>query len=130
MFTGIRTSKVNKDLVTELTRRLYLGAENVIARLAFSYSLASGRDMELSDIEDSQGKQYTSKILFGEYSDIYIAMICVQYGLYKTNKDIPKYIKMHIDDGLRLIDKELKKSNITGSDFLISKIEHGLKMLN
>lgn len=131
MFTGIKTSRANKELVTELTRRLYLGAENVIARLAFSYSLATGEKMNIAEVEDSQGKEYTSKILFGENVDIYLSMICVQYGLYKTDKDIPKYVKMHIDNGLRLIDKELKKNdNITGSDFLISKIERGLREFN
>ena len=130
MFTSIKTSKNNKELVSKLTTRLGLGSENVIARIAFSYSLASERNMDLLQIADSQGKEYTVKILFGEHQDIYIAMICVHYGLYKTDKDIGKYVKMHIDDGLSLIEKELlKNDNINGTDFLINKIERGLKRL-
>lgn len=42
MFTQIRTSAKNKDIVTILTRKFGLGAENVIARIAIAYSLHSG----------------------------------------------------------------------------------------
>ena len=42
-------------------------------------------------------------------------------------KDIPKYIKMHIDDGLQLMNNELKDNpNLNGMDYLIDKIEKGL----
>ena len=45
----------------------------------------------------------------------------------KTDKDIPKYIKMHIDDGLQLMNNELKDNpNLNGMDYLIDKIEKGL----
>lgn len=36
MFTQIKTSKANKIIVTDLSRRFNLGAENVIARIAVS----------------------------------------------------------------------------------------------
>lgn len=130
MFNSLHTSKKNKERVTRLTRQLNLGAENIIARLALATSLASERKMDLQLIDDAQGKEYTVKTLFGEYFDFYIAMVCVQYNIYKTHKDIPKYLKMHIDDGLELIEKELsKKSNITGEEFIINKIDKGLRQL-
>ena len=34
MFTSIKTSKINKDIVTDLSRKFNLGAENIIARIA------------------------------------------------------------------------------------------------
>lgn len=130
MFTSIKTSRQNKEVVTQLTRRLNLGAENVIARIAFSYSLARERRMDLATIKDAQGKEYSAKVLFGDYADYYIAMICVHYTLYKTDKDIPRYIKMHIDDGLELIEQEVaKKNTITGEEFLVNVIEKGLKQI-
>ena len=130
MFTNIKTSRENKDVVTQLTRRLNLGAENIIARIAFSYSIGKNRKLELSSISDSQGKEYSVKVLFGDHLDLYIALICVQYNLYKTDKDIAKYVKMHIDEGLSLISREMDNNpNITGSEFLISRIERGLKAL-
>ena len=60
--------------------------------------------------------------MFGKYRDYYIALICQHYGLYKTDKDIPKYLKMHIDHGLELINQELKLNpNLSGFDFIVEK---------
>ena len=123
MFSQIRTSKENKAVVSKLTRRLNLGAENVIARIAFSYSLSKDKKMDLSQIANSSGKEYSKAVLFGDNIDVYIGMISTHYNLYKTDKDLPKYIKMHIDDGLNLINKELEDNpNIDGFDYLVGKI--------
>ncbi len=104
MFTQIKTSKANKEIVTELSRKFNLGAENTIARIAMVYSLSLGRRLSLADISDSQGKEYSKSVLFGHNYPFYIGLICVHYNIYKTDKDIPKYIKMHIDDGLSIMD--------------------------
>ena len=120
MFTSIKTSKVNKDIVTDLSRKFNLGAENIIARIAFAYSLSKDRLLSLSDIADSQGKEYSKHVLFGDNLPYYIGLICVKYGLYKTDKDIPKYVKLHIDDGLQLMNQELHENpNLNGYDYLI-----------
>ena len=130
MFTQIKTSKANKLIVTDFSRRFNLGAENVIARIAFAYSLSSGRKLKLSDIADSQGKEYSKNVLFGNNYPFYIALICTHYGIYKTDKDIPKYIKLHLDDGLQLLNNELNDNpNLNGMDYLIDKIDAGLKTI-
>jgi DNA sulfur modification protein DndE len=131
MFTQIRTSKENKEIVSQLTRTLGLGAENIIARIALTYSLSKDKKLELKNINNSSGKEYSKSVLFGEYYDYYLGLICVHYNLYKTDKDLPKYIKMHIDDGLQLLNEEInERSNIDGFDFLVEKIELGLSELN
>ncbi len=131
MFTQIKTSKANKIIVTDLSRRFNLGAENVIARIAFAYSLSSGRKLKLSDISDSQGKEYSKNVLFGNNYPFYIALLCTHYGIYKTDKDIPKYIKLHLDDGLQLLNNELNDNpNLNGMDYLIDKIDAGLKTID
>lgn len=120
MFTSIKTSRANKDIVTDLSRKFNLGAENIIARIALTYSLSKDRLLSLTDIADSQGKEYSKNVLFGNNLPYYIGLICVKYGLYKTDKDIPKYIKLHIDDGLQLMNKELQDNpNLNGYDYLI-----------
>lgn len=130
MFNSIKTSRANKLVVTELSRKFNLGAENVIARIALAYSLAQDRQLSLSDIADSQGKEYSKNVLFGSNLPYYIGLICVKYGLYKTDKDIPKYVKLHIDDGLQFMNKELRNNpNLNGYDYLIDKIETGLNAL-
>jgi DNA sulfur modification protein DndE len=128
MFTSIKTSRANKHIVTELSRKFNLGAENIIARIALTYSLSKKRILSLTDISDSQGKEYSKNVLFGSNLPYYVGLICVKYGLYKTDKDIPKYIKMHIDDGLQLMNNELRDNpNLNGYDYLIDKITNGLE---
>jgi DNA sulfur modification protein DndE len=129
MFTQIKTSIENKETVTQLTRRLNLGTENIIARIAYSYSLSLGEKLDLQKIENSSGKEYAKSVLFGENADIYIGMVCTHYGLYKTDKDVAKYIKMHVDHGLRLLNQEVEeRTNLDGFDFLSEKINIGLDM--
>ena len=129
MFTQIKTSKENKEVVTLLTRKLGLGTENIIARIAYTYSLSKGTKLDLNYIENSMGKEYNKSVLFGEYADIYVALVCTHYNLYKTDKDIAKYIKMHVDEGLQLLNDEVnERSNIDGFDFLSEKINTSLSL--
>ena len=100
MFSHIRTSKENKEVVTELTRKLNLGAENVVARLAIAHSLKEGKKFDLKNIADSSGKEYSRKVLLGEYENIYLGMICNLYGIYKNDKDLGRLVKLHLDEGL------------------------------
>lgn len=49
-------------------------------------------------------------------------------SINEYNKDIPRYIKMHIDDGLELISEEIAENpNLIGFDYLLDKIGNGLK---
>jgi len=106
---------------------LNLGAENIIARIAFSYSISKDRMFSILDIKDSQGKEYSKNVLFGNNYPFYLSILCTHYKIDKTNNDIPKFFKMHIDDGLELIDTELKENpNLNGFDYLIEKIDSGL----
>jgi len=128
MFTHIKTSKENRELVSKLSRKLNLGTENIIARIAFTYSLAKDKKLDLNEIKDSQGKEYSKAVLFGNNLPYYISLLCVHYNIYKTDKDIPKFVKMHIDDGLQLINKELQDNpNLDGFEYIIDKIDKGLK---
>ena len=125
MFSHIKTSKENKEVVTILTNKLNLGAENVIARIALTYSLSLGEKLNIGDIQNSSGKEYSSKVLFGEYLDYYIGMTALHYNLHISDKDLAKYIKMHIDEGLSLLSEELKSSsNLDGFEFITKKIEN------
>jgi DNA sulfur modification protein DndE len=128
MFTHIKTSGKNKEVVSFLSRKLNLGTENIIARIALTYSLSKDRKMDMSEISDSKGKEYSKSVLFGNNLPFYISLICVHYNIYKTDKDISKYIKMHIDDGLELINSELQDNpNLDGFEYIIDKIDFGLK---
>lgn len=130
MFKSIRTSEANKKVVTELTQKLSLGPENVIARLALAYSLSRGRKLEFSSIKDAKGKEYSQNTLFGSYTAYYIALISQLYNLHKDDKDIPRYLKLHIDDGLELMQKNFKENpNQNGFEFILENVENGLAAL-
>lgn len=123
MFSSVRTSIENKSVVTKLTNKLGLGAENVVARMAIAYSLENSEKLKLTDLKDSRGKEYSRNVLFGDYQEIYIGMICARYGLYKLDKDIPKYIKLHLDEGLSLLNTEYESNlNMDIFDFLVENI--------
>lgn len=123
MFTQIKTSKNNKEVVAALTKKLNLGTENNIARIALTYSLSKDIKLDIKDLEDSGGKEYSKSVLFGDYYDYYVGLISVHYNLYKSDKEIPKYVKLHIDHGLSLLNEEIsQRSNIDGFEFLVEKI--------
>lgn len=130
MQINIRTSERNQDVVRRLTTKLPYGTkENVIARIALGYSLQTGKKFQTGDFNsyDSKGKEYKDHILFdAKFRDFYIALICQHYGLYKTDDNIPKYIKLHIDHGLELMDTIFQDNyNYTFFDFLVEYIEKG-----
>lgn len=128
MLKTIKTSEANRLIVAELTSKLAMGPENLIARIAFAYSISQGRKLNLLDIKDSRGKEYSGKVLWGDYSNYYIAIICQHYGLHKTDYDVPKYMKMHIDDGLESIVKVTNENpNLPLFDFVLEQIEKGLE---
>lgn len=124
MFNAITTSEVNKAIVTDLTNKFGLGAENVIARIAFSFSLSLGIKLSLKDLKDSRGKTYTAKILFGNHIEIYAALICQYYKIHRSDKDVPRYIKIHLDHGLQEMSHY---ANSDGMDFLMKVIDNGLE---
>jgi len=131
MFSSIKTAKANREIIAELTKKLGFGSENVIARLAMAYSLSNDPELDLSQQEDAQGKEYTRKILLGDYDAFYIALVCQKYNIYKTDQDISRYIKLHLDKGLESIHQEITANkNKDGISFLVEKVEESLPELS
>ncbi len=130
MFSQIKTSSKNRDIVAELTHKFNLGAENVIARIAIGYSLDSGVKFAPTDVKDSGGKEYSRYVLCGNYYPIYEAMICTHYQISKIDKDLSRYFKMHLDHGLELIYRDIiDNPNLVGYDYLFDKIHNGLESI-
>lgn len=124
MFTQIKTSIKNKEAVTVLTRKFGLGAENVIARIAIACSLQSGVKFSPLDIKDSGGKEYSKNVLFGNLYPVYASIMCKHYNIRMSDKDLPRYFKLHLDDGLEKIMQDIKDNpNLVGFDYLFDKIE-------
>lgn len=135
MSINIKTSEANQEVIKQLTSKLPAGTkENVIARIALGYSLKTGRKFSPSEFSryDSQGKEYKEHILFDEkYKDFYIALVCQYYGIYKSDENLPKYIKLHIDHGLEEMGNLFRTSpNYTFMDFLKDNLDAGISMMD
>lgn len=127
MFKSITTSGPNRKVVSDLTKKLSLGAENVIARIAIAYSISNNDSFSIKDLKDSKGKTYSTQVLFGDKLSFYIALICQKYGIYKSNPDIPKYLKAHLDGGLEKLHQDIINYNHNGIDFILNACTNGLK---
>ena len=73
---NVTTSEKNKEVVRQLTQKLNLGPELVIARIAFAYSIARGYKLNLNDIQDSKGKSYKEAQILGSFKSYFVALIC------------------------------------------------------
>ncbi len=127
MFTQIKTSAKNKEAVTILTRKFGLGAENVIARIAITYSLQSGTKFSPLDIKDSGGKN-TQRMFFSAVCIQFMQQSCANIIASECQiKICLDILSSHLDDGLELIMRDVKDNpNLIGFDYLFDKIELGL----
>ncbi|MCH4821675.1 DndE family protein [Gramella lutea] len=126
---NISTAPETEPFVKVLTNRLSLGTENHISRIAIAYSISKSHELSLeNDLKPFGGKEYKDQTLFGNYRDYYIALICQKYSLHKDDSNIRKYIKMHLDHGLELINTFFEEnSNFSGFEFLLDNIELGIE---
>jgi len=128
---NITTSPENKEVVKRLTSKLAISSMNVIARIAINYSLSKNRHLEIKDILTStNGQEYKEQTLLGDYKNFYVAIMCKHYEIPSSSPDLPKYFKLHLDDGLQLIDKIFSDNpNYPMFDFLIKHLETGIETL-
>ncbi|WP_298418082.1 DndE family protein [uncultured Kordia sp.] len=129
---NISTSPENEPLVKSLTQKIGLGSENHISRIALAYSLSKGYSLDLEkNLRPFGGKEYKDHTLFGSYKEYYVALICQRYQIHRDDSNIRKYLKMHIDQGLELINKFFEDNqNFSGIEFLLDNIEIGIDSMN
>jgi DNA sulfur modification protein DndE len=128
MFKIIKTKKANRELISRLTRQLDLGSENMIARIGICYSLSKDEKLSLESVGDSGGKEYSKNVLLGDYDGIYFAMVATKYDISIQNKDIAKYIKLHLDHGIETIHQEIIEEKNVGFDYILSLISESLNV--
>jgi DNA sulfur modification protein DndE len=132
MLINIRTSEETEAILVRLSNRFNLASKNILMRMALGYSLSRNERLDLKKLEDARGKDYKDITVLSErYRSYYIALICQHYNLYKTDPDIGKYVKMHIDDGLRQLNNLFDNNPThTFTDFLVQNIEQGISALD
>ena len=69
-------------------------------------------------------------MLFGNMYPMYAALMCKYYQIRMSDKDLPRYFKLHLDDGLEKIMQDVKENpNLVGYDYLFDKIHLGLEAI-
>lgn len=130
MQINVSTSEETEAILGRLSNRFSLASKNILIRIALTYSLSKGRKLNRTKPEDTKGNPYKEITIVGKYRSYYIALICQHYSIYKTDLEIPKYFKLHVDDGLRLLEKLFtESSNYNFTDFLLEHIERGIDSL-
>ena len=104
-----KTSKENRKILTEITRILSLGHENHIGRIGIMMSVSNseGIDLENITLKDSGGKEYSNRVLFGDYESIYKEVIAYAHQIASSDPKLDSYIKYHLDRGIELIGKSI-----------------------
>lgn len=114
----LKTAKENREIVANLSRKLSLGSENHIARIAFAHSISKEK-LNLLDIKNSGGKEYSKSVFFGDNYKLYTGLVSVKYNLHSSDKDIPRYIKLHVDNGLEELNEMIVKNKIEDLNALL-----------
>ncbi|WP_041263878.1 DndE family protein [Bernardetia litoralis] len=117
MLINISTSKENKEKISKLSQK-FLGAKekNIIARIALGFSLQTGKKFSKQEFStySSGGQEYKDANLFSQqYKPLFIALICQYYDIRKTDENLSKYIKLHIDHGVEIIYQRFENDYCT-----------------
>ena len=51
-----------------------------------------------------------------------MGLVCVKYNIHSSDKDILKYIKMHIDDGLETLNEMVEEKGLTTNTQLLDAL--------
>jgi DNA sulfur modification protein DndE len=130
MQINVSTSEETETILNKLQNRFNITSKNILMRIALAHSINRGRKLNNETPKDTKGNPYKEITIVGNFRNYYVALICQHYNLYKTDTDIPKFFKLHIDDGLILLDKLFaESSNYSFSDYLLEHIERGIDSL-
>ena len=136
----IRLSKENDELLHKLKSLYNFKNESVIPRIAFSYSLMTGKifNYKTEQTLSSDGKEFRDdRMLFGSLiADtsnlvIYKAVLDQHYNKSTFEEEFIKLFKLHLNHGLNLLDNKIEKGNISKGDHidvLMKAVKSGLAL--
>jgi DNA sulfur modification protein DndE len=128
-------SEASEKRLDTFKQKFNVPSYNIVARIALSYSLSKNRKFSPDNLKDSKGREFKDPIILGNDTleskrNVYIALVCQYYSLSKTDSNLSKYIKFHIDDGLELIEKFFESNpNHSPFDFLIEVVDRGIESI-
>ncbi|MBD3343365.1 MAG: DUF1832 domain-containing protein [Candidatus Lokiarchaeota archaeon] len=132
---SIKTSENNAPILKRLTEKFRFPHNNITGRIAIAYSLQCNKKFLDNDVKyNNKGFEYQEETLFGSINGksnqvVYKSLIDQYYEKIHTDDEFRKLVKLHLDDGLERLGKEIldkyKGKNIH-IDYLINIIQNGL----
>ncbi|WP_027127205.1 DndE family protein [Gelidibacter mesophilus] len=136
----IKISKENDELLYKLKSLYNFKNESIVPRIAFSYSLMTGKtfDLDKEILPPSDGKEFRDgRTIFGSVIDdtsnyaIYKAVLDQHYNKSTFEDDFAKLFKLHLNHGLNLLDSKIDKVNVSKGDhidILMKAVKSGLAL--
>ncbi|MFV1449153.1 DndE family protein [Maribacter sp. HS] len=136
----IKISKENDELLIKLKSLYNFKNEGIVPRIAFSYSLLSGKvfDIEKEIIPSSDGKEFRDgKSIFGTIigagsnTIIFKSVLDQHYGRNTFEDEFIKLFKLHLNHGLHNWNTKIAKADISNGDhihILLKIVKNGLDL--
>jgi len=136
----IKISKENDELLYKLKTLYNFKNEGIVPRIAFSYSLLSGKtfDIENEIMPSSDGKEFRDdKSLFGTIigdssnTIIFKSILDQHYNKNTFEEEFSRLFKLHLNHGLNIWNDKIEKSNISKGDhidILLKAVKNGLSL--
>lgn len=109
MQTRLRTSKESKEILLSLNSVLRMSSNAIILRYAIVRSIQTevpiGEDPSAKVLNNS-GFEITRSTLFGDKEIVY--KLLLDAGNMDDDEFFPKLVNMHIERGLKLMDRDYK----------------------
>jgi DNA sulfur modification protein DndE len=134
----IRISKQSEEIIDKLNNLYNFKYEGIIPRIAFAISIMNNKAFEFSNniSLSADGRDFRDdRSLFGTIIEgrsnypIFKAVLDQHYNKLLTEEEFSKLFRLHLDDGLMIISKEIKNKDITtGShiNYLMKQVKKGL----
>jgi len=136
----IKIDRYSEERIDKLKSIFKFNSETVIPRLAFAHSIQTNIrfDKNIDSAPKSDGREFRDdKGLFGVIIDnrsnypIYKAVLDKHYNVNLFEDDFVKLFKLHLDNGLSLLEKELINTDITSGghiSLLMKLVKNGLDL--
>ena len=112
MVFKLKTSNETMKLFEDIGSTTHL-QPFALCKLAIAMSLRCSTPIAKDDFStDNDGLELNRQTITGEYDDLFKALIISNHGEALTDEQyFPKYLKVHIDRGAKLLYSEYKYSN-------------------
>ncbi len=112
MVFKLKTSKETMSIFDEINSSIHL-QPFVLCKIALALSLRKDEALNEDDFKtNNDGLELNRQTITGEYDELFKALVMSYEGKFIPDEEyFPKYLKVHIDRGAKVLYSEFKYSN-------------------